>query len=71
MNYSSVRSRNIDGVGYDFETSTLGIRFLNGSEYHYLDVPDDIYNGLLQAESPGKFLNKYVIKAGYSYRRII
>jgi len=70
MNYVSVISNNIDSVAYDIETSTLGIRFTNNTEYHYYNVPEHIHNGLLSSDSVGKYFDENVKNGGYRYDRI-
>ena len=70
MEYESVTSSNVAAVGYDDATNTLGVRFINGSEYHYFGVPRDVYDGLLGASSVGTYLNANVKKAGYGYSQI-
>lgn len=65
-----VQSSSVSSVGYDRDSSTLEIEFLNGSVYQYFGVPESIYNGLMNAPSKGKFLDQFVKKAGYSYARI-
>lgn len=51
----SVESSNICSVGYDLKSQTLEIEFLNGSVYQYFDVPQQIFDGLMSAESHGKY----------------
>jgi hypothetical protein len=70
MEYQSVTSSNVAAVAYDDTTSTLGVRFLNGSEYHYYGVPRDVYEGLLNATSVGTYLNQLIKKSGYSYSHV-
>jgi hypothetical protein len=70
MDYVSVSSSSVAAVGYESETSTLGVRFLDGSEYHYFGVPEGIFAGLQSAGSVGSYINQYVKKAGYSYSRV-
>lgn len=69
MNYIKVTSSNIDQIGYDKDTSTLGVIFLNGSEYQYPDVPEDLYNDFMAASSHGKFFHEN-IKYEFSFRRL-
>lgn len=57
-------------MGYDPTTSTLGIRFHSGSEYHYFDVPEELYNGLVSAPSVGRYFHEHVKKTGYAYRKV-
>jgi hypothetical protein len=70
MDYVQVSSSNVAAVGYDDDTNTLGVRFLNGTEYHYLNVPKDVFEGLKSASSVGTYLNQYIKKGGYSYSRV-
>ena len=70
MKYVLVSSSNIAAVGYDLPTNTLGIRFTNGSEYEYLNVPASVHAGLMSAQSVGRYLNSHVKNSGYQCRRI-
>lgn len=68
MQYTPVSSSNVQAIAYEPRTSTLGVRFLNGSEYHYFKVPMHVYQGLQSASSVGGYLNEHVKKPGYAYR---
>jgi len=68
MGWRSVSSSNVAAVGYDEDTMTMGVRFLNGSEYEYYSVPRDTYDALVNATSVGKFLHYYV-KGHYVFER--
>jgi hypothetical protein len=70
MDYIQVSSSNISAVAYDDETSTLGVRFLNGTEYHYSNVPPDVFEGLKSASSVGTYFDQNVKKAGYPFSRM-
>ena len=48
----------------------LEIEFLSGSVYQYYDVPQSIYDGLMAADSHGKFLAAYIKKGGYRYAQV-
>jgi hypothetical protein len=63
-----VISSNIESVGY--ENGILEIRFHNGAIYQYIDVPEHLYHGLMNAPSKGTYLDQYIKKAGYHYRHI-
>lgn len=69
MNYIQVTSSNIKAIGYNLETMTLGVEYLNNTEYHYFDVPEDHYEGALNADSVGTYLNKY-IKGKFRYKKV-
>jgi len=66
---SQVTSSALLSVGYDNKSSTLEIEFHNHSIYRYYDVPESVYNELMQASSPGKYFNNK-IKGVYRYERI-
>lgn len=70
MNYVGVRSSNIEAVGYEEQSQTLGVCFHGGGEYHYLGVPRHVYDGLLSAPSVGRYFDGYIKKAGYPCRKI-
>ena len=62
MNRIPVASSNIRSIGYDRQSATLEVEFTSGDVYQYLNVPEHLYNGLLQAASPGQFLNINIIQ---------
>lgn len=70
MDYVRVRSSSVSAVGYDEKARVLGVRFLNGSEYHYLAVPKALFEGLRAASSVGTYLNAFIKDAGYQFRRV-
>lgn len=69
MERYSVASSNIASIGYDADVETLEIEFLSGSIYQYFNVPENMYNKIMQAGSKGKFLNTY-IKNAYPFSRV-
>lgn len=70
MERQYVSSSNIASIGYDPENMILEIEFLNGSVYQYYDVPQSIYEGLMAADSHGKYLSTYIKKGGYRYAQV-
>lgn len=70
MERQYVSSSNIASIGYDADNTVLEVEFLNGSIYQYYDVPQIIYDGLMAADSHGKYLAAYIKKGGYRYTRI-
>jgi len=70
MERTSVQSSHIASVGYERDSSTLEVEFLNGSVYQYFGVPESIFEGLVNAPSKGSFLHHNVKAVGYSYTRI-
>lgn len=70
MERTPVQSSSVSSVGYDRDSYTLEVEFLNGSVYQYFGVPESIFSGLMNAPSKGTFFDQFVKKAGYSYARI-
>ena len=66
---TSVSSSNIASIGYDVNSLTLEIEFLNGGAYQYFDVPQHLYEGLMNASSHGQYLAQN-IKGVYRYSKI-
>ena len=66
----SVESDNLASVKYDHLTSMLEIEFNKGGIYQYYDVPEYIYEGLMNAASKGGYFHQYVRNAGFSYSKI-
>jgi hypothetical protein len=50
-----LRSTALASATYDDENATLSITFVNGSTYDYHDVPQEIFDGLVDASSPGQY----------------
>ncbi|PZR01231.1 MAG: KTSC domain-containing protein [Flavobacterium psychrophilum] len=64
-----VPSSNIEAIGYDEESQTLRVWFLNGSIYDYSGVSIVEYNGLKDAPSLGSYLHRN-IKGQYPYEKV-
>ena len=64
----TVDSSAISEVAYYPSVERLFVLFKNGREYEYLNVPNHVMNGLREAPSKGKFLNKYVL-AFYRFKK--
>ena len=69
MEMTNVDSSNVESVGYDENSSTLQVEFKNGGMYQYFDVPEDVFIGLRDADSVGKYLNAN-IKGTYRYSKV-
>lgn len=61
MELHSVESSMIQAFGYDAEAEILLVIFNSGKTYRYFEVPPDIYEGLLEADSKGSYLRDLVI----------
>ena len=53
----NVHSSAMTFVKYDDDSGELDITFTSGKTYRYREVPLEIYDGLLEAESKGEFFN--------------
>lgn len=65
----SVESTAISKVSYYPNVERLFVLFRNGRTYEYLSVSSHVMNGLREAPSKGKFLNKYVL-AQYRFKKL-
>jgi hypothetical protein len=70
MNRIPVSSSNILSIGYASEEKVLEIEFRNGSIFQYLNVPNNIYSGLMNARSCGRYFDAYVKKGNFEYKQI-
>ncbi len=70
MNRTPVTSSNVDSVGYDPNTSTLEIAFKSGGIYRYSGVDPDTHLSLMGAESIGSFVNKNIVRAGFTASKV-
>lgn len=70
MERQYVSSSNIASIGYDLDNMILEVEFLSGAVYQYFDVPQSIYDGLMAADSHGKYFAAYIKKGGYRYVRV-
>lgn len=70
MQRTRVSSSNLASVGYDANTSTLEVEFLNGGIYQYSAVPSSVHAGLMVASSHGSYFDANVKKAGYPYKKM-
>ena len=70
MKRDYVNSSNLASVGYDASSNTLEVEFNHGGIYQYYNVPESIYNGLMNASSHGKYFDAYIKKVGYSYSKV-
>ena len=69
MDWIPVVSSNLARIRYDENTLTLEIEFQGGHIYQYFDVPVQVFEGLRNAESLGKYFNQQ-IKGNYRYARV-
>jgi hypothetical protein len=65
MDRQAVSSSNLASVGYEPSSETLEVEFNTGRIYQYYNVPQFMYDRLMEAGSIGTFLNKE-IKGAYA-----
>jgi hypothetical protein len=66
MKREDVESSVIGAVGY---SRVLEIQFESGRVYQYYDVPQDVFEGMLNAESKGRYFNAH-IRGKFDYQEI-
>lgn len=59
MEREPVESSNLLSVGYDENSLTLEIEFKSGI-YQYYDVPQHIYEELINSNSLGSYLHRFI-----------
>jgi hypothetical protein len=62
-----VESSSIEAIGYDSASAELHVRFRSGHTYVYTDVPRTAYDGLMTAESIGRYFTHF-IRPMYDWR---
>ncbi len=66
MELQQVESNTLQAVGYDESRQILEVLLKCGKTYHYLEVPKQIYEQLLNADSKSGYMENSVID---SYRQ--
>lgn len=56
-----VNSSAIQRAKFNRQTNTLTLTFKNLAGYDYFNVPLHLFDGLRDADSKGRFINKYII----------
>ena len=72
MKRKSVDSTNIASIGYDKDSQTLEVEFLNGGVYQYFDVPERVADEFINNPpegSHGKYLASH-IKGHYRFSKV-
>lgn len=65
-NMIPVSSSNLSAVGYDPATETLTIAFNDGGLYEYYNVPQRIYEGLMNSPSKGQYFHRFIRDSYYT-----
>lgn len=69
MKRQSVESSNLASVGYDAENEILEVEFKHGGVYQYFDVPENVYDELMNADSHGVYFSAN-IRNDYDYQKM-
>jgi ATP-dependent DNA helicase RecG len=69
MKRQSVESSNLASIGYDAENEILEIEFNHGGVYQYFDVPENVYEELMNADSHGVYFLAN-IRNDYEYEKM-
>ena len=64
-----VTSTNVASVGYSRHLRALEIEFTRGAIYRFLEVPSNVYRGLIVAQSKGRFIAEN-IRGKYRFVRV-
>ncbi|RTZ01966.1 KTSC domain-containing protein [Flavobacterium sp. GSP27] len=70
MKRQSVESSNLASIGYDAENEILEVQFKHGGVYQYFDVPENVYEELMNADSHGQYFDRNIKKAGYEFQKM-
>ncbi len=65
-----VGSTNVSNVWWNWKAKRLFVRFLDGSLYSYEDVPLPVATGMIQSDSPGRYVWNVLRADGYDYHRL-
>ena len=67
--FRSEKSTAIQMARYYYGSQELTIVFSNANSYKYEEVPYHVWRGLMDAESKGRFINRY-ITAFYRFKKL-
>jgi KTSC domain len=68
MQFTPLKSSNLEGVHYDPLSKNLTVKFLSGQTHAYEAVTPEIHAGLMKADSPGKYFHAHIRNAHPSSR---
>ena len=70
MKYRDVSSSMLAQVAYSTSEAMLAVRFNDGREYHFFNVPERVHAELLEAPSIGQYFNLRIRNSGYAFERV-
>lgn len=62
-------SKNVDSIDYLASKTVMTVKFRNGGEYQYFDVPEDVFKQFQVAKSPGVFMAES-IKGKFRFAKV-
>ena len=65
--WQTLDSSNVAAYRYNKGERLMEVRFHSGRVYQFVDVPENVAEGIATADSPGKYFNAS-IKNSYSHR---
>lgn len=68
MERQIVSSSNLASIGYEAGNEILEVEFNHGGVYQYFDVPQDVYQELMDASSHGVYFSAN-IRNDYEYEK--
>ena len=69
MKRTPVESSLVASAGYAPKTKTLESQFQSDKSYDYYDVPEEVFNKLMEAGSVGSYFNA-TIRGAFPYDRV-
>jgi hypothetical protein len=69
MRREKVDSTTLQSVGYESKGQVLEVEFCSGARYRYFEVSAEEHQGLLSAESKGRYFNLH-IRDQYRFERL-
>lgn len=69
MQMKPINSSNISAIGHNPYTNTMRVQFANGNTYAYHDVPRDVHEALVNADSVGSHFSQNIRNA-YKYTKV-
>ena len=69
MSWVPVKSKMLSAVAYNADWQQLYLKYRSGDVYCYRGVPAERYDGLLAADSKGKYVRSHILNR-YPYQRI-
>jgi hypothetical protein len=61
MRLDAVESSMVAAYGYDENLKALVVLYNSGKAYQYLEVPPDVFQGLQNAQSKGRYMLDHII----------